>query len=997
MKKKREWFFPQGGINKLNLTIIFTMIVFFTFGNGSTFIQQQQRTITGVVTDQRGQSLPGVTVIVPGTTTGTVTNNNGEFSLTIPATAVALQFSFVGMRMQEVALGGRSTITVTMEEETIGLDEVVAVGYGTQKRSDITGTVASISKDRLEMVPNINITQAIQGAIPGVMVQTTSAGAAPNEVILVRGRNSILASNTPLIVVDGIPYGGSMSDLNPNEVESIEILKDASAAAIYGSRGSNGVILITTKTGQRGDARLTYDGYYGIQNFANLVKPMDGYEFYHFKQERFPGQITLSEQAIYDAGEWVDWMDVGLRKGNSQQHNLAASGGFQNTTYYIGGGLTKVQGLRLNDNYLRISTRINVDTKIANWLSIGTRTQLSYDDQSGAPVSMSALFTRNPLAKPFDEDGNITMYPWPEDDGSNPLEPTLYDNKSLSYQIVTNNYALIDFPFITGLSYRINAGVRYRFRDDAEYRDRTSLSGFQANGRSDTRNRQYNNYVLENILSYTREIERHNIFATGVFSLEEESYSDRRTQASEFPHDFLSYYSIAQAEVVNNSYGFNQTNLVSQMLRINYSFDNRYLLTLTGRRDGYSGFGSDSKWGFFPSVALGWNILNEDFISNNELLSNLRFRASWGLNGNQAVGAYESISRLSTNDYVDGGTTLAGYRPSRLGQENLGWEASETLNFGLDYGFLNQRITGDLNIFSTNTSDLLLNRTISAVHGITSITQNIGETKNQGVEFSINSRNVVSQNKGFTWNTSGNLAYIRNRIISLYGIFDEQGREIDDPGNAWFIGHPIRVNYDYKWLGTWQLNEAEEAAKWNSQPGFVKLEDVNGDGVLDANDRQILGQQDPKVIWGMTNSFSYQNIRLDIFMHGVHGVTQNVYPYLTDLETFSVIRRNTFRKNWWTPDNPTNDFVMNHISAEYMAGIRGYVYEDASFIRIKDISLSYDLGSLVNSIGISRLRVYATGRNLFTITKWRGLDPELDSQTGTPLQKEYIFGVNLGF
>jgi TonB-linked SusC/RagA family outer membrane protein len=959
-------------------------------------VNLQTRNVSGRVTSQEdGLGLPGVNVIEMGTSNGTVTDVQGDYSLGV-AEGATLVFSSVGYTTTEEVVGNRTVINVNMVTDITALDEIVVVGYGVQKRSDITGTVASLGQERLEMVPNLNIAQAIQGAIPGVMIQTTSAGAQPNQVIMVRGRNSIRASNNPLIVVDGVPYGGNISDLNPNEVESIEILKDASAAAIYGSRGSNGVILITTKTGVPGETRLSYDGYYSIQNYSNLPKPLSGPEFYDFKQTRFPGQITLSEQEVYDAGEWTDWLSLGLRNGYSHQHNLAASGGLNQTSYYISAGLTQVQGLRLNDDYLRVTTRFNVDTKIADWITLGTRTQLTYDDTSGDPPSMSGIFFHIPLARAFDDDGNLSLIPWPENNEGNPLQATMYDNTRNSYQVVTNNYAILDFPFITGLSYRINTGVRYRLRDDATYRGRNTLSGLRSGGSSDTQRRQNNNYVVENILSYNRQFGPHNIFATGVTGFEIDKFSGHSTNASQFPHDFLTYYSIAQAEIVSNSYSYDETSLISQMLRLNYSYDSRYLLTLTGRRDGYSGFGSGSKWGVFPSIAVGWNIINEDFFTWDQLFSNLRIRASWGLNGNQAVGAYESISRLSSDDYIDRGVTLAGYRPSRLGQDNLGWEASRTLNFGLDFGVLQDRIVGDLNIYRTNTTDLLLNRTISAVHGITSITQNIGETQNMGIEFSLNSRNIVSQGQGFRWNTMGNFAYVRNEIVSLYGLLDEQGREIDDVANSWFIGHPIRVNYDFKWLGTWQLDEATEAAEWGSQPGFVKLEDVNQDGVLNAEDRQILGQQDPKFLWGMTNSFSYANFRLDVFIHGVHGVTRNLFPYMTDLETFSVIRRNTFKKNWWTPDNPTNDFVMNHLDAEYMSGIRGFLYENASFIRIKDISLSYDFSNIVRAIGVDRLRFYVTGRNLFTITQWRGLDPELDSQINTPLQREIVFGLNMG-
>jgi TonB-linked SusC/RagA family outer membrane protein len=953
-------------------------------------------TVSGRVFDENGEPMPGATITVSGTSAGTISDLEGMYSITVSEGAV-LVFSYIGYESFTVQVGNQSVIDVTLTPDLSSLDEVVVVGYGVQKRSDITGSVASIPQERLEMVPNVNIAQAIQGAIPGVMVQNTSAGAKPSQNIMVRGRNSIHASNDPLIVVDGVPYGGNISDLNPNEVESIEVLKDASAAAIYGSRGSNGVILITTKTGAAGETKISYDGYYSIQSYANLPRPLTGPEFYDFKESRFPGQITLTEQEVYDSGDWVNWLDLGLRNGYGQQHNLAASGGVNRTNYFIGLGLTDIQGLPINDDYLRITTRFNVDTRIADWITLGTRTQLSYEDTSGDSPSMSGLWFHNPLARPFNEDGSQALIPWPENNEGNPLQATLFDNQSNSYQIVTNNYVIMDLPFVPGLSYRLNTGVRFTFWDDATYRGRNTLTGLFAGGSSNTSRRQHNNYVVENILSYNRDFGSHSIFATGVASFEQNKFSGQSTTASQFPHDFLTYYSIAQAEIVNNSYSYNETNLISQMLRVNYSYGDRYLLTLTGRRDGYSGFGAGSKWGVFPSVAIGWNLINESFFRWDDLFSNLKLRASWGLNGNQAVSAYESISRLTSDDYIDRGVTLAGYRPSRLGQDNLGWESSQTLNFGLDFGFLNDRITGDLNIYKIRTSDLLLNRSISAVHGITSITQNIGVTMNKGFEVGFHSRNIVSQDGGFTWSTTANLSYVQNRIVSLYGFLDEQGREIDDVANAWFIGQPIRVNHDFKWLGVWQLDEADEAAEWNSQPGFVKLEDTNGDGILDARDRQILGQQDPKYLWGITNSFTYANFRLDIFIHGVHGVTRNLFPYMTDLETFSVIRRNTFRKNWWTPENPTNDFVMNHLNAEYMSGIRGFMYEDASFIRVKDITLSHDFSNLANKIGVEKLRLYATGRNLATFTNWRGLDPELDSQINTPLQREFVFGVNLGF
>jgi len=962
----------------------------------STSVFAQRITVSGTVTDEGGSPLPGATVVIKGTTVGASTDSDGKYSLDVSSRTVSLIFSFVGFVTQEIAVQNRAVIDVVLEAEITGLQEVIVVGYGTQKKSDITGTVSSLPKERLEMAPNLNIAQAIQGSIPGVMIQTTTAGASPSESIIIRGRNSILASNDPLIVVDGIPYGGAISDINPNDVKSIEILKDASAAAIYGSRGSNGVILITTNEGTEGKTTVSYDGKYSIQSFVKLPDIMNGKEFYEFKMFRLPSGMTQSEQDIYDSGKWVNWFDLGLRKGNSQQHNLAISGGTQNTKYYIAGSLLDVKGLIVSDDFQRLTSRINVDTKIAKWLTFGTRTQLSADDLSGVAPEMEDLYKRNPLAVAYDENGNLTVTPIQDDPlRNNPLETTLFKNTDKSYQVVTNNFAIIDFPFIKGLSYRINTGIRFRVVDQGTYRGRDTKTGLDARGSANIARSISNNTVIENILSYTKEFGNHNIFATALYSYEGNKNTSNTVSASGFPHDFLSWYSTAQADLVTNGFSFNETALISQMLRLNYAYASRYLVTLTVRRDGYSGFGTNSKWGVFPSVAFGWNINNEKFFPWNDLFNELKLRLSYGFNGNQAVGAYESISRLSQENMVAGSTSLPGYKPSKLGSDNLGWESSTTLNFGVDFGLYKNRIAGTINLFKTNTSDLLLNRTISLVHGITSITQNIGETENNGLELSINSRNIV--NKDFTWSTSGNMSFVKNKIVSLYGDLDAEGKEYDDIVNNWFIGQPIRVNYGFVFDGVWQLDEAAKATEWGSQPGYIKIKDIDNDGSLTAKDRQIIGQIDPKMIWGLTNTFSYKNIALSIFMHGVQGVTRS-NGLMSDLGVTAGVRHNTIRKNWWTPTNPSNDFWMNHVDAHRMAGVEATIYESADFTRIKDISLSYDLPlDLLTRIGLNKLKLYITGRNLLTLTKWRGLDPELSGNEIIPLQKEYVLGLSLGF
>lgn len=969
-------------------------MIFFFLASTSAFAQRV--TITGTVTDEGGTPLPGTTVLVKGTMVGATTGSDGKYSVEVSSRTVTLVFSFIGYVAQEVSVQNRSVVDVILKAEITGLDEVVVVGYGTQKKSDITGTVASLPKERLEMAPNLNIAQAIQGSVAGVMIQTTSAGAAPSESIMIRGRNSILASNDPLIVVDGIPYGGYLSDINPNDVRSIEILKDASAAAIYGSRGSNGVILITTKEGIEGKTTISYDGKYSIQSYVKLPDIMDGKEFYDFKMTRLPSGMTQSEQDIYDSGNWVNWLDLGLRKGNSQQHNIAISGGTQSTKYYIAGSILDVKGLIVNDDFKRYTGRINVDTKIAKWLTFGTRTQLSSDNMSGVAPDMEDLFKRNPLAQAYDENGNLTVTPILDDPlRNNPLETTLFKNTDKAYQVVTNNFAIIDFPFVKGLSYRINTGLRFTVADQGTYRGRDTKTGLDARGSANTARSISNNTVIENILSFTREYGNHNIFATALMSYEGNKYSSNTVSASGFPHDFLSWYSTAQAELVTPGYSYNESSLISQMLRLNYTYSSRYLLTLTVRRDGFSGFGTNSKWGVFPSLAFGWNINNEKFFPWKDLFNELKLRFSYGLNGNQAVGAYESISRLSQENMVALGTSLPGYKPSKLGSDNLGWESSRTMNLGVDFGIFKSRVSGALNLFRTNTSDLLLNRTISAVHGITSITQNIGQTQNDGLELSINSRNIVK--KDFTWSTYGNISFIKNKIVSLYGNLDAEGKEVDDIVNNWFIGQPIRVNYGFVFDGVWQTSETAEAALWGTYPGYIKIKDTDGDKKLTSEDRQIIGQRDPKMIWGLTNSFSYRNFTLSIFIHGVQGVTRS-NGLMSDLGVTAGVRHNTINKNWWTATNPSNDFWMNHVDAHRMAGVEAAIYESADFTRIKDVSLSYDLpANFVARTGLNKLKIYVTGRNLVTFTNWRGLDPELTGTETIPLQKEFVFGLSLGF
>jgi len=975
----------------------------------STSVFAQRVTVTGTVTDEGGSPMPGTTIVIKGTTEGTATDANGKYSIEVANRNVSLIFSFVGYVTQETTVGSRTVIDVILEAEITGLDEVIVVGYGTQRKSDITGTVSSLPQERLQMVPNLNVTQAIQGSIPGVFIHTSTSGTDPEQSIMIRGRNSITADNEPLIILDGIPYGGNLTDINPNDIKSIEVLKDASAAAIYGSRGANGVILITSKEGQAGKTVFTYDGKYSVLDVTKTERQLTGPEFYEFKLTRNAAAMTASEEAIYQAGTWVNWTKLALRTGQTQEHNISASGGFGDTKFYFGGGLTDIKGVAKNDDFKRLSTRINVETKILDWVSIGTRTQFTYDDASGVEANFQTALHTNPLGTAYDEFGNYTIFPWPENIiVVNPLGNLLYDNLDKAYQVLTNNYLIVDVPFIKGLSYRLNTGVRFRFTNTATYEGRNTASGIADLGDAGTGNSVNSNTVVENILSYNRDFGNHTVFVTALYSYEGNKRNSNSLDAKNFPNDFLSWYASAQAKIIAPELDFSESALVSQMLRVNYSFASRYLLTLTVRRDGFSGFGSNSKWGVFPSAAFGWNIANENFFPLKDLFNQLKLRVSYGLNGNQAIGAYESLSKYVVANMTAGDETVIGYKPSRLGLDNLGWESSRTINAGLDFGLFKDRLSGNLDWYLTNTYDLLLDRSISVIHGITefttddwlhpAITSNIGETQNTGIEFVLNSRNIVT-NK-FQWSTTGNISFNKNKIVSLYGLLNEEGQEIDDVSNLWFIGKPIAVNFDYVWDGVWQLGEETEAATYDTQPGFVKLKDADPNGEIDSKDRQIIGQKDPKVLWGLTNTFSYGNFTLSVFMHGLHGRTTRDLLMNDDVQGAEV-RYNTRKKNWWTPTNPTNDWVMNRELANQCQGATGRIYASSDYVRLKDVSLGYDLPkSFIGRVGISKLRVFVTGRNLATITKWPGMDPDLvddNSQRRIPMQKEYVFGLNLGF
>ena len=624
------------------------------------------------------------------------------------------------------------------------------------------------------------------------------------------------------------------------------------------------------------------------------------------------------------------------------------------------------------------------------WLNFTSGSQLSFQDRGGSPADFAGEYGANfyiPLATPYNPDGSIAIYAWPEYNLSgNPLGSILVSNTDRTYRVYTTNSLRVDVPFVKGLYYKLNTGVELQNGVAESYSGRNTRAGFEGNGVATNSTLQNRNFTLENIVNYGRTFGRNTVGVTALYSSQSYDTESQRLVGKNFPNDVLTNFQMNTAALLTPTASYAKQNLLSQMLRLNYSYDSRYLLTLTARRDGYSGFGADTKYGVFPSVAVGWNIANEAFMKPVAAVNLLKLRASYGLNGNQAVSPYQSLATLGTNSYLNGSLILPGYTPSRLGNSGLGWESTRSGNVGLDFGLFNNRLQGSVDVYNKQTSDLLLQRNISSVQGFSSIIQNIGKTENRGIELGITSTNL-SRN-GLTWTTTLNAAYNRNRILDLYG----DGS--DDPGNRWFLGQPISVAYGYRYDGLFRsADEVTGSAQSTAKPGYVRVADVNGDGKISSLDRTVQGNLDPRYTFGLTNTVAYKGVSLLIFIQGVADVTKE-NPLEQDA-VYTDVRRNTTKKDWWTPDNPNAAHFANDANANLF---NVDIFQSGAYARLKDVSLAYVLPApLLQNLHMANLKVYVTARNLATVTRYKGLDPEQSNQYGIPLQREFLGGLTVGF
>ena len=978
---------------------------------------QQAGIVKGQVTDKNGDSVIGATVKVKNAQTGTVTDFDGNFSLNVQESGT-LVISYIGYLTKEVPFTVGQTLDITIEEDATALDEVVVVGYGVQKKSDVTGSVTSINKDRLSKLPVTIVFQAVQGAAAGVTITQGSSIPGDAPTALVRGRNSINAGTGPYIVVDGIPIsksGGSLNDINPNDIESMEILKDASATAIYGTNGANGVILITTKHGKDGKPTVSYNAYVGFEDFAKKLDYCNGAQItqrYKDYVAQNPGETmyndyvkNANEAEAQAAGKETDWLyDMISQTGIIQDHNVTVNGGAEKIKYFISGDYMSQKGVLKGFNYKRYSLRMNLDADVTDYLKIGTNSYIVSHNRDGGRVNFLMAEAMSPYGKVYDENGNYEQYPmYSETLFFNPMQYINQDHERRQWNINLNAYAELNFGNIwkplDGLRYKFNFGYSYAPARENYYNGVEEFNN--AGGYAYIWNAETQSRTVENILTYAKDIQKHHFDITLLYASSRKKYHSNSATGSKFINDELQWHNLGGGSTQTAGSYSDLYTTVSQMGRLNYSYDSRYLFTFTVRRDGSSVFGSDNKYGTFPSVALGWNIANEKFMEKTQSwLNNLKLRLSYGKAGNEAIGVYETLAKMSNSSItMDGASSTALYPSSRMGNSGLGWETTKTFNIGIDFGLLNNRINGNIDFYTSETSDLLLQRNLPKISGYSNVYMNMGKTANKGLEITINSKNIVTND--FTWGTSLVWSWNKNEIKDLYG--DKQ----DDLGNRWFIGEPISVIYDYVMEGIWQEDEIAAGKHLNQDPqaqaGDVKLKDLDGDGkITPEGDKKIQGQTTPKWTAGLTNTFSYKGLTLSIFIQTAQGQKRN--NSLLAMAADEQGRRNsTTEVGYWTPENKSNEYR----SLSKTSNRWGYGFpRNASYTRIKDITLSYTFPQqILNAIHLNGLTAYVSGRNLYTFTSWKGWDPESDiTQRGWsgyennyPMTKSLVFGLNVTF
>ncbi|MEZ4773300.1 MAG: TonB-dependent receptor [Bacteroidia bacterium] len=961
----------------------------FVFTNADA----QQNAITGTILDESGAPLPGVTIVIEGTAIGTLSGDNGAFS--IKATPEqTLNFSYYGKEAVSILVGTQTKINLTLKDDSRTLEEVVVIGYGAKKKSDLISSISSVKPEDMTKVATSDIGEMLRGKAAGVLVTLSDGGPGASSNILIRGQNSINGGNSPIVIVDGVPVG-NINDINPNDIASLEILKDAAAQSIYGARASNGVILITTKRGKEGRSSVSYTGASGIQTINRNFDIYSGDEFAQLKREAFRTSnlgvyrndadvMSPLEIASIESGEYINWEEEILRTGRTENHNISIASGTEKTSVYTSFNLFDQEGVIDNSDYTRVTARINLDQRVNKWFKLGMNTSFQYSTENSPNVGgiLLTAITTSPLGKVYNDDGSLRYLPGGFEENKNPLIDIYETNtKNQNRNDIINLF--LDISPLKGLNYRLNASRRSWNGKALSYNSSESITGITNGGlgRGSITFQDNVEWQVENILTYKPQLgsTKHNLSLTAVQSVTESKYNRLALNSNDLPNDILGIYGLEAAATNTPFISGNRRALLSAAARAEYDYNSKYYVTLSSRADASTVFGANNKWGFFPAVGLGWNVHHEKFMENITPIYNLKLRASYGSVGNEAIAPYQSLSSALQRDYVINGVKVSGYVPGDfLPNPNLRWETSTTLNAAIDLGLFKNRITSTIEFYNTRTTNLLVDQALNAGLGYTRKKTNLGEVENQGFEVTFNS--ALVRKKDFNINLGFIFSKNVNKIISLYGLDEDgDGIEDNDVANRWFIGQPINVYYQYMAVGIFQEGEdIVSSHQPSAKPGDVKLYDrYPDDGQLNAANDRVLTKAGPDWFGSLNFSVQYKSLDFSADVNTVQGVTR-YNTFLVGYSEGGSLRgiKNGIKQNYWTPENPTGNFPRPNESND-PNNLFALALQDASFTRLQNVTLGYTLPQTVlASRGLSRLRIYVTGSNLITITDYQSYSPE---------------------
>ena len=968
-----------------------------------TSILMAQTKISGTVTDVDKNPLPGVSVVCKSTSQGTVTNLDGKYTIEINK-GNTLTFSPIGMQTQDIKIASQSIINVIMHESTIELDEVVAIGYGTAKKSDLTSSIISVKPDELKNVKVGSAADALQGLATGVLISKGSFKPGGSSNIIIRGNGSFGnggASTTPLYIIDGVMSNAGLDVIAPSDIESIEVLKDAASTAIYGSRASNGIILVTTKKGKTGKASITFNTNIGIQNLINKQKVLNASQFKEILDAATDNTYLWDkeEQRMFDEGRSTDWQDLITQSGVYQNYNLGITGGSEKTTYYLGLDWVDQEGIIKNTGYQKGNIRFNLDSKLNNWLTMGAKFNVIRSSTNSSNTdgvagmnsldqgTMGSAIASKPSAPIFNEDGtyydNLLLRP-------NPVAAVTYFKNNFTQTRINASFNL-EAEILKNLKLRTENGTEYINNQSNVFQDSRMTGIYKNVNISDRENGEQFYLQTENTLTYQLNKGIHRLTAVGGFS------------ASIFNWTMMSAQVLNASNITqNDNLGTGtpksinsdkvKSTLASFFGRVNYSLADKYLLTVTLRADGSSRFAKGHKWGYFPSGGLAWRINQEDFLKDVNFLDNLKLRTSYGIVGNQEISSYQSMAQVDATssrytDYVFGGTLANGSRTSILAQPDLTWEKSRQFDLGLDFAFFKNRLSGSIDGYYKYTYDLLYNVPLPLESGYRTALVNVGAMKNRGIELTLNSVNIDT--KDFTWQTSLNYSFNKNEIDKLYN-------DLERVGN-YFVGQSINVIYTKRFGGIWQSDEAEIAKIYNAEPGDYKIIDRNRNNIIDDDDRDFVGQTTPQFFGSFSNTFKSHGFDLTIFLTyaGGHKI-YNPFAYL-DSYSPSANMSPDYYHNYWTPERPSNKYPRLGSTNSQLYETDG-MYQKGDYIRLKNLELGYTLPrNIANKVYASNIRVYASVQNLVTFTKYTGFDVETSNANPYPACRVFMGGLTVNF